>query len=60
MWKMWLMKMNDSQQSSFSDKLPYDDSIDDEICSICNEKYSDHNAKKAVDCALAVIRGGED
>ena len=52
--------MNDSQQSSFSDKLLYDDSVDDEICSICNEKYSDHNAKKAVDCALAVIRGDED
>lgn len=52
--------MNNLHPSSFPDKPLYDDSIDDEICPNCNEKYSDHNAKKSLDCALAVIRGGEE
>ena len=44
--------------------LPFDNKIEDdwsdyEICPSCNIRFSEHNPRQIVRCALAELRGGK-
>lgn len=46
-------------------KFPFDDKVEDdwsdfEICPSCNIRFSEHNPRQIVRCALAELRGGKE
>lgn len=52
--------MNSSSKPPFDKKPVYDDDqiYDDEQCKVCKLPFSEHDSNQAIECALAIVKGG--